>query len=88
MKLSRFYFSEKVTKKKLDKMVKSLYAALNKAIQVAIPTVVIKNGGKSFKWYTEEHAVMSKNVNKLYIRAMKGRKADDLLAYKKLIRSI
>ena len=82
MSKSRFYFPSSINEKKLDKMVSSLYNNLYKALDIAVPKIVIKNLGKSFHWYTEEHENLSKKVNKLYVRAMKTRKSDDYLAYK------
>ena len=64
-------------------MVLSLYKAINNAIEKAVPNITLKKGGRSLKWYTDTHLALSKTVNKLYIRAMKSKKHDDLVNYKK-----
>ena len=83
MKNSRFFFPTVVNEKKLDKMVSGFYAEINKALDKAAPVVTIEHKNKIFLWYTEEHEKRSKCVNKLYIRAMKSRKTEDLIEYKK-----
>ena len=82
MKIRTYFLPKIMNEKKLDKMVESLYKNINDALDYAAPLVKAKNKGRNFHWYTNEHAEISKAVNKLYIKAMKSGKEDDYKEYK------
>ena len=56
---------------------------LNKALDKVSPKRKIQIANKDFFWYTQELKEVKKKVNKLYIRALRTRKLEDKLAYKK-----
>ena len=82
MNQKRLFQPKIINEKKLDKMVDSLYEAINKSLDKVSPKIKASGKGNSFSWYTNEHELMSKNVNKLYIRAMRTRNSDDWVCYK------
>ena len=51
MESQNFYFPAKITNKKLDKMVSSLYKAINNSLEVSCPLEEIPNTIKNFTWY-------------------------------------
>jgi hypothetical protein len=57
-----FINPERITKKKIDKMVDKLYKVLNGALDTACPKVKFKEGARGNEWFTKELGKLKREV--------------------------
>ena len=68
---AKFYFPSRLNKKKLDKMVQSLYKVINKALDKACPLRAKRSGRKDPNWFTAKHKSLRKKSQKSVQRVYK-----------------
>ena len=82
-----FFLPESISMKKLDKMVESLYSALNQALDRACPMIEVTPTAGRNHWSTETHAKGKREVSDLYSRAKASGCPRDWAKYKEADRN-
>lgn len=82
---SYLYFPTIVTPKKLDKMVTSLYTAIDRALDEACPLTDSKVIKPQSYWYTKELKLLSNKVRKQCARAKRSRNDTETLRYRNIL---
>jgi ribonuclease HI len=75
---------EVITHKKLDRMVQSLYSAIEGALDEASPKFIPSGNTKSLRWFQGEHHALSKKLTEAYKKAIKSKSPRDMEHYKTL----
>ena len=70
--------------KKLDKMVRNLYRAINNALKEACPKHVIKPSKPYSHWYNDDHKKLAKKLRKQYTKMMRVKNDQETSRFHKL----
>ena len=74
---TRLHVPRMVNHKKLDKMVSTLYRAINNALDKACPLHTISPIKAHSHWYTEEHRSLSAKLKKQYKKAKRAQNTEE-----------
>ena len=79
--LSKFYLPERINRKKIDKMVASLYKNLVKALDAVCPEKTRRNRKPRTGWFKRKHKKLARKVRKAYAGFVNVTSADAVTRY-------